>query len=116
MLHDVLRKYSLKTLSGAKEISSNILYRSWLLALPTTSTIANRPAYGGTCYSDISTVVVTAYDNSSVIATSTWVASSSGAQAYALVMEGYAAANATSGNGIFASSVNQPDSQGKWSR
>lgn len=51
---------------------------------------------------------MTAYDNSSAVATSTWVASVSGAQAYALVMEGYAAANATSGNGIFASSVSQP--------
>lgn len=50
---------------------------------------------------------MTAYDNSSAIATSTWAASVSGAQAYALVMEGYAAANATSGNGIFASSVSQ---------
>jgi hypothetical protein len=48
---------------------------------------------------------VTAYDNSSAVATSTWAASVSGAQAYALVIEGYAAANATSGNGIFASSV-----------
>jgi hypothetical protein len=87
------------------KIAHLILYRSFLLARPTASSLSNRPAYGGTCYSDISTVVVTAYDNSSAIATSTWAASVSGAQAYALVIEGYAAANATSGNGIFASSV-----------
>jgi hypothetical protein len=89
----------------ANDGTSDTLYRSFLLARPTTSSLSNRPAHGGTCYSGISTVVVTAYDNSSAVATSTWVASVSGAQAYALVIEGYAAANATSGNGIFASSV-----------
>jgi hypothetical protein len=77
---------------------------SFLLASPTKNAISTRPGYGGTCYTDISTVVVTGYDNSSVTATSTWAASESGAQAYALVWEGYALPNAT-GNAIFSSSV-----------
>jgi len=61
---------------------------------PPSSVIASRPAYGGTCYSDISTVLVTAYGTDSITATSTYVGAP-GAQAYALVLEGYTAATTT---------------------
>ncbi|QDS73421.1 hypothetical protein FKW77_008412 [Venturia effusa] len=60
------------------------------LAAPSVSTIADRPAYGATCYSDISTLLVTSYNSAGSVATSTWTASSTGSQAYALVIEGYA--------------------------
>ena len=61
------------------------------LAPPTTSSVFTQPAYGGTCYTPISTVLVTNYDNTSATATSTWAAPSEGAQAHALPIEGFAA-------------------------
>lgn len=58
------------------------------LSSPTQS---DRPAFGGTCYTPISSVTVTAYGDSSVTATSAWVTPASvGAQAYAIPIEGYA--------------------------
>ncbi|EHY54128.1 hypothetical protein ABEF92_008281 [Exophiala dermatitidis] len=51
-----------------------------------------RSAYGGTCYSDLSsgqTLTVTGYDTASVTATFTWVASVTNAQVYAHPIDGY---------------------------
>ncbi|KAH8661846.1 hypothetical protein BX600DRAFT_303378 [Xylariales sp. PMI_506] len=66
----------------------------YLLAPPSTTVDPNRPAYGGTCYSnfDLSqTVTVTAFDNVNVTATADWVASTSGAQAYGHPIDGFMA-------------------------
>lgn len=60
------------------------------LAAPSASSIASRPAYGATCYSDIKSLLVTSYNSAGSVATSTWTAESTGSQAYALVIEGYA--------------------------
>ncbi|KAI9684643.1 MAG: hypothetical protein M1829_000016 [Trizodia sp. TS-e1964] len=60
----------------------------YLLALPSTK-LPNRPAYGGTCYSDISTVTVTVYDNSTIVATSLWGQGVTSAQAYGHPMDGF---------------------------
>ncbi len=54
---------------------------------------SDRPAYGGTCYTPIpeaTPVVVTAYGPSGVTATTTFSATVTNAQAYALVIEGFA--------------------------
>ena len=50
-------------------------------------------------------MLVTGYDNSTITATSTWAASTSGAEVYAVVMDGYAAPGVTTGPGIFPASV-----------
>ncbi|KAE9962531.1 hypothetical protein BLS_000211 [Venturia inaequalis] len=60
------------------------------LAAPSASSIATRPAYGATCYSDIKSLLVTSYNSAGSVATSTWTAQSTGSQAYALVIEGFA--------------------------
>ncbi|TLD38081.1 hypothetical protein E2P81_ATG03756 [Venturia nashicola] len=60
------------------------------LAAPSASFIASRPAYGATCYSDIKSLLVTSYNAAGAVATSTWTAESTGSQAYALVIEGFA--------------------------
>lgn len=59
------------------------------LAAPSASSIASRPAYGATCYSDIKSLLVTSYNSAGSVATSTWTAESTGSQAYALVIEGF---------------------------
>nr|QZS37064.1 C121A protein [Hypoxylon sp. CO27-5] len=61
------------------------------LHLPDTVVDSNRPAYGGTCYSNFQagqTVKVTAYDTASVTATATWIASATD-QAYAHPIDGF---------------------------
>ncbi|TVY91601.1 hypothetical protein LAWI1_G003937 [Lachnellula willkommii] len=63
------------------------------LAQPTVSAPADRPAFGGTCYTSLTSgvpVPVTAYGSSGVTATTTFVATATNAQAYAHVLEGYA--------------------------
>jgi hypothetical protein len=68
-------------------------YRGYLLAPPTTTVDSNRPAYGGTCYSPFAlsqTVTVTAYNSTNVTATAEWIASTTGAQAYAHPIDGFA--------------------------
>ncbi|KFA81191.1 hypothetical protein S40288_07505 [Stachybotrys chartarum IBT 40288] len=65
----------------------------FLLALPTTTVDADRPAYGGTCYSNFEvgvTVTVTAYDETEVTALAGWVATSTADQAYGHVLDGHA--------------------------
>ncbi|EKD16379.1 serine-threonine rich protein [Drepanopeziza brunnea f. sp. 'multigermtubi' MB_m1] len=60
---------------------------------PDATAFSDRPAFGGTCYSPIpsaSHVKVTAYDSSSVTATSIWTATATNAQAFAYPIEGYA--------------------------
>ncbi|KAI0114709.1 hypothetical protein F4814DRAFT_439848 [Daldinia grandis] len=63
------------------------------LHLPDEPVDTNRPAYGGTCYSNFEvgqTATVTAYDNASVTATVEWVASATNDQAYAHPIDGFA--------------------------
>ncbi|KFA60375.1 hypothetical protein S40285_08849 [Stachybotrys chlorohalonatus IBT 40285] len=65
----------------------------FLLALPTTTVDTDRPAYGGTCYSNFEvgvTVTVTAYDETEVTALAGWVATSTADQAYGHVLDGHA--------------------------
>ncbi|KAI6715324.1 hypothetical protein JHW43_002174, partial [Diplocarpon mali] len=60
---------------------------------PDTTAFSDRPAFGGTCYSDLTMgtpVKVTAYGSSSITATSWWTATVTNAQAYAYPIEGYA--------------------------
>ncbi|KAF1986844.1 hypothetical protein K402DRAFT_463359 [Aulographum hederae CBS 113979] len=60
---------------------------------PDTTFVSSRPGYGGTCYSDLtesSTVVLSAYNTEGAVNRQVWTASSSGAQAYAHVIDGYA--------------------------
>lgn len=64
----------------------------FLLHPPDTTVDSNRPAYGGTCYSNFQvgqTVQVTAYDTASVTATATWIASATNDQAYAHPIDGF---------------------------
>lgn len=63
------------------------------LHLPDEPVDTNRPAYGGTCYSNFQvgqTATVTAYDSASVTATVEWVASATNDQAYAHPIDGFA--------------------------
>ncbi|KAI2785581.1 hypothetical protein F4815DRAFT_497700 [Daldinia loculata] len=63
------------------------------LHLPDEPVDTNRPAYGGTCYSNFEvgqTATVTAYDSASVTATVEWVASATNDQAYAHPIDGFA--------------------------
>ncbi|GME48373.1 hypothetical protein GTA08_BOTSDO09120 [Neofusicoccum parvum] len=65
---------------------------------PSTTVDASRPAYGGTCYTtftDGQTIEVTAYNASTLTATQPFTATS-GDQAYAHVIDGYALAEALS--------------------
>ena len=55
----------------------------------------DRPAAGGTCYTDIKmgqTIDITAYDSTTLLGTTTWIATTSGAQAYAYPLDGYRSA------------------------
>ncbi|KAI2469008.1 hypothetical protein F4781DRAFT_396127 [Annulohypoxylon bovei var. microspora] len=64
----------------------------FLLHPPDTTVDPNRPAYGGTCYSNFQvgqTVRVTAYNSASVTATADWVASATNDQAYAHPIDGF---------------------------
>lgn len=66
--------------------------RSYQLHNPDVLVDNTRSAYGGTCYSDLSsgqTLTVTGYDTASVTATFTWVASVTNAQVYAHPIDGY---------------------------
>ncbi|KAI1094336.1 hypothetical protein F5B19DRAFT_490456 [Rostrohypoxylon terebratum] len=66
----------------------------FLLHPPDTTVDSNRPAYGGTCYSNFlagQTVTVTAYNASMVTATAEWVASATTDQAYAHPIDGFQA-------------------------
>lgn len=79
----------------------------YTLAVPTVPS-SDRPAFGGTCYSDIAlgeTVTVTTYDNSTLLATSTWSPTTSGAQAYAYAMDGFANETSTTASSTFATSI-----------
>ncbi|CAH0056040.1 unnamed protein product [Clonostachys solani] len=63
------------------------------LAPPSTTVDADRPGYGGTCYSNFlvgQTATVTGYNSSMLTATFPWVASSSADQAYAHPIDGFA--------------------------
>ncbi|KAI8957026.1 hypothetical protein F5Y11DRAFT_364403 [Daldinia sp. FL1419] len=63
------------------------------LHLPDQPVDTNRPAYGGTCYSNFrigQTATVTAYDSGSITATVEWVASATNDQAYAHPIDGFA--------------------------
>lgn len=85
------------------------------LAAPSASSIATRPAYGATCYSEISSVLVTSYNSAGSVATSTWTAESTGSQAYALVIEGYAKSSPTasaSGTGSQATATSDASKTG----
>ncbi|KAF2473736.1 uncharacterized protein BDR25DRAFT_197584, partial [Lindgomyces ingoldianus] len=61
---------------------------------PDVTVDPKRPGYGGTCYSDFtvsSTYAVTAYNVSGATNLAIWTASTSGAQAYAHPIDGFAA-------------------------
>lgn len=62
-------------------------------AQPESTVFKDRPAFGGTCYSNIdmaTPILVTAYGSSSVTATSYFTATVTNAQAYAYPIDGYA--------------------------
>lgn len=64
------------------------------LALPTSTVNSDRPAYGGTCYSDFAlgaVATVTMYNSSALSMTTEWTASTTPAQAYAHPIDGIAA-------------------------
>ncbi|KAH8596970.1 hypothetical protein B0O99DRAFT_671057 [Bisporella sp. PMI_857] len=64
-----------------------------------------RPGAGGTCYTNIkmgATLNITAYDSSSLVGPTTWVATTSGSQAYAYPIDGYRTGNFTAGAGTNA--------------
>ncbi|KAI1414641.1 hypothetical protein F5Y13DRAFT_157961 [Hypoxylon sp. FL1857] len=64
----------------------------FLLHPPETLVDTDRPAYGGTCYSNFQvgqTAQVTQYDTSSVTATGPWIASATNDQAYAHPIDGF---------------------------
>lgn len=72
---------------------SNYSDSGFQLHLPDEPVDTNRPAYGGTCYSNFQvgqTATVTAYDSASVTATVEWVASATNDQAYAHPIDGFA--------------------------
>ncbi len=59
---------------------------------PATTADADRPAYGGTCYSNFQvgeTFKVTAYDSAGVTATVSWVATATNDQVYAHPIDGF---------------------------
>lgn len=61
---------------------------------PDTTIVANRPGYGGTCYSDLtfsSTYTLTAFNISGATNVAPWVASKTGMQAYAHPIDGFVA-------------------------
>ncbi|CAI6025098.1 unnamed protein product [Clonostachys chloroleuca] len=65
----------------------------YLLHPPETTVDADRPGYGGTCYSPFlvgQTATVTGYNSTMITATFPWVASSSADQAYAHPIDGFA--------------------------
>ncbi|KAI5860496.1 hypothetical protein GGS23DRAFT_580373 [Durotheca rogersii] len=71
----------------------------FLLHPPESPADTNRPAYGGTCYSNFQagqTVRVTAYDSASVTATVIWTAAASTDQAYAHPIDGFRIQQSTS--------------------
>ncbi|KAH6974408.1 hypothetical protein BKA56DRAFT_659119 [Ilyonectria sp. MPI-CAGE-AT-0026] len=80
----------------AKEFTSGYIAccaSGYLLAPPSVTSDSNRPAYGGTCYSNFKagqTTTVTAYDNEDVTGTVEWIAQSSADQAYGHVIDGFA--------------------------
>ncbi|KAI0013851.1 hypothetical protein F4779DRAFT_561595 [Xylariaceae sp. FL0662B] len=64
----------------------------FLLHAPDTTVDTNRPAYGGTCYSNFAlgqTINVTQYDSAHATATAEWIASASTDQAYAHIIDGF---------------------------
>lgn len=64
------------------------------LAAPTSTVDKNRPAYGGTCYSDFTlgdVATVTVYNSTALSNTIAWTASTTPAQAYAHPIDGIAA-------------------------
>lgn len=68
-------------------------HSEYSFAQPTSTLFPDRPAFGGTCYSNIdmaTPVRVTAYGSSSVTATSLFTATVTNAQAYAYPLEGFA--------------------------
>ncbi|KAI1451171.1 hypothetical protein F5Y02DRAFT_424478 [Annulohypoxylon stygium] len=75
------------TAGGAKNATIG-----FLLHPPDTTVDSNRPAYGGTCYSNFvagQTVTVTGYDSAGVTGTAPWVASATTDQAYAHPIDGF---------------------------
>lgn len=82
-------RYSQITTNSAGYLAS--CQSVFALAPPTISSVFTRPAYGGTCHTLVSTVLVKARDNASPTAKSRRAAHSEGAQAYALPIEGFAA-------------------------
>lgn len=68
-------------------------YSGYTLAPPSTTVDKNRPAYGGTCYSNFElgqATAVTVYNESALSTTRQWTATTTPAQAYAHPIDGYA--------------------------
>ncbi|XXH04469.1 hypothetical protein Hte_010885 [Hypoxylon texense] len=85
----------------------------FLLHPPDTTIDENRPAYGGTCYSNFETsqtVKVTAYDSAGVTATVDWVASGTTDQAYAHPIDGFQLAAVTAQNSASETQTPSPTS------
>lgn len=74
----------------SKEIKADWLgvKRGYLLNTPST-TVPSRPAFGAQCYTPITSVTVTSYDNSSLQGDKVFT-QSSGAQAFAYPIDGFA--------------------------
>jgi hypothetical protein len=70
--------------------------RSFSFAPESATSFPHRLAYNGTCYSDVADIIVTEYNNGSIVGTPALTFSTSGAQAYALMMDGFAATKPTS--------------------
>ncbi|KAI1653229.1 hypothetical protein F4813DRAFT_400257 [Daldinia decipiens] len=78
------------------------------LHLPDKTVDTNRPAYGGTCYSNFQAgqiATVTAYDNASLTATVEWVASATTDQAYAHPIDGFALSTDSNSTGLSGGAI-----------
>ncbi|KAI0481030.1 hypothetical protein GGR56DRAFT_688448 [Xylariaceae sp. FL0804] len=78
------------------------------LHLPDTTSDSKRSAYGGTCYSQLTvsqTLTVTAFDSASATATVEWVASTTPAQVFGHVIDGFKLEEETSSNSALSSST-----------
>jgi len=84
-------RYELRRVNESKP--RLIVNSGYGLAAPTVSVLSDRPAFGGTCYSDLtsgSSYLMTQYGSSSVTQTTYFPATTTGMQAYAYPIDGFA--------------------------
>ena len=76
-----------------------------------TDAPVDRPAAGGTCYTNIKmgqTISIIAYDITTLLGPTTWLATTSGAQAYAYPFDGFGSQNSTSATSTDAENLAHP--------